>query len=132
MTDWGEFLQDLAYDQYMEEQYLEQIAEEGVEKFSRGRLQAYYRENPDVARRALDALQVAESLVVLSPSASLVFAAVSLELTVKNVLLHPLVVGLVHNEAVASFVAQYAIGKGGASRFESLLRQLLMSSPMST
>lgn len=53
------------------------------------------------------------------------FAAVSLELTVKNVILRPLVSGLVHNEVVAGFVAQSAVGRGGANRFTDLLFQLL-------
>ena len=71
MTDWGEFQADLAYEQYQEEQYLEQVAEEGVDAFSRERLQAYYRENPNVAEKSLNALRTAEILVCLlytSPS----------------------------------------------------------------
>lgn len=125
MTDWLEFQDDAAYDEYAVKEYEAEIAEEGVEAFSRERLQAYYRQNPTVAQKPLRALRTAESLADASPSASLVFAAVCLELTVKNVILHPLVYGLVHNEAVARFVAQYAVGRGGASRFDRLLLRLL-------
>jgi len=125
VTDWGEFQADLAYEQYQEEQYLEQVAEEGVDAFSRERLQAYYRENPNVAEKSLNALRTAEILVDVSASASLVFAAVSLELTIKNVILRPLVHGLVHNEALAGFVAQYAVGRRGTKWFDRLLQPLL-------
>lgn len=125
MTTWEEFLNDAAYDDYLEKRHLEEIAEEGVDAFSRERLQAYYRQHPTVAQAALSALHTAEVLVDLSASASLVFAAVSLELTIKDAILHPLVYGLVNNEAVAGFVAQYAVGRGGAGRFDRLLLQLL-------
>jgi hypothetical protein len=72
----------------------------------RGAGQDYYLQNPAVAQRSLRVLETAESLFDASESAALVFAAVSSELTIKSAILRPLLHGLVHNEALARFVAE--------------------------
>ena len=125
MTDWGEFQNDLAWEQYMEDQYLTQVTEEGVDAFSRERLQAYYVDNPALAQTPLRALRTAEGLIDVSASASLVFAASSLEITLRDVILRPLLHGLVHNEALASYVAQCAVERQGTKSSNRLLVALL-------
>jgi len=56
---------------------------------------------------------------------ALIFAVTATELTVKNVLLKPIISGLVHNEALASFIADLTTQHAGMDRFHKLLAEIL-------
>lgn len=76
-----------------------------VERFASERLQSFYLANPDLAERALGALEEARSLYPQHPSAALLFAAIAVEVGIKTTLLKPILHGLVHTDSAAALVA---------------------------
>lgn len=99
--------------------------EDAVQNFTSERLQSYYLAHPDVAKPAHDSLLTAQVLLATHPNAALVFATTAIELSVKNVLLRPIVFGMVHTESVASFVAELAVHHNGMDRFREILTEIL-------
>jgi hypothetical protein len=127
--------------EYEEDAYLDQLygelgpqwAEEhgftayqdAVKEFTAERLQSYYVAHPSLAKPAHDSLICAQSLLSGYPSAALVFATTAIELTVKDVLLKPIVFGFVHTEPVAAFIAELTTRHNGMDRFRELLSEIL-------
>jgi hypothetical protein len=94
---------------------------EAVKVFTSERLQSYYVEHPASAVPALETLNYARTLMPTHPRAALVFGATSTELVIKNLLLRPLISGLVHMEELALFVVEQSINQTGVDRFQKLL-----------
>jgi hypothetical protein len=106
---------ELAKDAY-EENY-----EQAIQEFTAERLQSFYVTNPEVAVPAHNSFLYAQSLLSAFPQAALVFAVTATELTVKNVLLIPIISGLVHAEDLATFIADLTTKHSGMDRFHKLL-----------
>jgi hypothetical protein len=77
-------------------------------------------------RPAIEAIREARSLLILGKhDASLIFSASAFELLLKATLLHPVVHGLVHHEALASILVEKLIGRQtDIERYEGLLSRL--------
>jgi hypothetical protein len=120
---------DPDYDEYLYDEYMEELYKghsmEAIAEFTAERLQSFYRAHPEIARSAVRALDEAKSLLQDHPSAALLFTVIALEVAVKNVLLKPVVHGLVHDEAAALLITESTVGRGGASQFKELLFELL-------
>ena len=104
---------------------LEEHYEDAVNQFTLERLQSYYSAQPNLAVPARDSLLYAQSLMPSFPQAALVFAVTATELTVKTVLLKPLISGLVHTEDLASFIAELTTKHTGMDRFQKLLTEIV-------
>jgi len=102
-------------------EFFEDNYEEAVRVFTAERLQSYYVEHPDLALPALETLNYARSVMPAHPRAALVFGAASTELVIKNVLLRPLISGLVHIEDLALLVVEQSLNQTGLDRFQKLL-----------
>jgi hypothetical protein len=76
-----------------------------IDQFTSERLQSFYFTHRDVAERALTALQEARTLEIPHPSAALVFAAIAIEVGLKNTLLKPILHGMVSIDSAAALVA---------------------------
>jgi hypothetical protein len=76
-----------------------------IDQFTFERLQSFYLANPNVAERAFSALQEARALNRLHPSAALIFAAVAIEVGLKDTLLKPILHGMVSIDSAAALVA---------------------------
>jgi hypothetical protein len=108
-----------AYDLFREEHH-----EEAISEFTSERLQSYYLKHPDLAGPARNSLLYAQSLMPTFPQAALVFAVTAIELAVKNVLLKPIVFGLVHAENLASFVTELTTKHAGMGRFQKMFTEI--------
>ena len=117
---------DYRYEEYMEELY-EEHKGVAVEECRVARLQSYYASNPSLALPSLRYLADGRELLAVSPSAALLFAAIAAEHAWKRVLLHPIVHGLVHDEATAALVAGLVVSQMGIDRFKELLFAILDS-----
>jgi len=117
------------YLNYERERWLDDLYEEhkpqAIEDFTTDRLRSFYISNPGLARDSLNTLLEARHLAVISPKASLVLATAAAEVGLKSAILRPIVVGLVHAEAVASHVADLVLQHTGVDRFRDLLFALL-------
>jgi hypothetical protein len=102
-------------------EFFEENYDEAVKVFTSERLQSFYVGHPELAFPALDALNYARSLMPKHPRAALVFGVTSAELVIKNVLLKPLISGLVHAEDLASLVVEQSTNQTGIDRFQKLL-----------
>ena len=120
-TEIGEYwLKEYGHEVLYEEHY-----EEAIKEFTAERLLSYYQANPDLAKPARHSLVYAQSLMPEHPKAALVFAATAMELGIKVVLLKPIVFGLVHTEALASFITDLTTQHTGMVRFHGLLTEVL-------
>src|SRR5262245_37086737 len=82
--------------------------EQAIKEFTAERLQSYYLKHPDMAKTAIGMLEEATSLHKKHPNAAVVFAVSAIEITIKYLLMKPILNGLVHNEAVADLVVAMA------------------------
>lgn len=114
-----EWLRDNAAE--LAHEFFEDNYEEAVKVFRSERLQSYYVEHPDLAVPALEALNYARTLMPTHPRAALVFGTTSTELVIKNVLLKPLISGLVHSEDLASLIVEQSTNQTGVDRYQKLL-----------
>jgi hypothetical protein len=104
----------------------EKYYDEAIAQFTSERLSSYYIANPNLAAQAYTALVYAKSLLSSHPRAALVFAATAIEVTIKTVLLRPIVYGLVHNESVADFITELTTQHTrGIDTFRRLLTGIL-------
>ncbi len=103
----------------------EENSKQALREFRQERLQSYLLANPEVARPAFGALRDAVSLLPDKPMASLVLASAAAEVGLKAVLLRPVVVGLIHSEALAGHVADLVLQHQAVSRFHDLLFAVL-------
>ena len=110
---------ELAKDAY-EENY-----ERAIQEFTSERLPSYYLKESELAVPAFNSLSHAKELLGPSHKAALLFAVTATELTVKNVLLKPIISGLVHTEDLASFIADLTTTHSGMDRFHKLLTGIL-------
>ena len=78
---------------------------EVVAKFKKERLQSYFLENPKTAGRAMWALARARQFYPASPDACLAFAVTSAEVGLKMCFIRPILIGLVHDHAIAPVIA---------------------------
>lgn len=106
-------------------EHYSELYESAVKEFTAGRLKSYYVAHPHLTQPAHRALSTAQSFMETHPEAALVFATTAVELTIKLVLLKPIVFGLVHTEALASVITDFATQHTGVDRFQDLLTQLL-------
>jgi hypothetical protein len=108
------------------EDHADELFGEAVERFTKERLLSYYLAHPDLAVPAHAARQYSRSLLDQYPRAAVLFAALAIELTVKTVLLQPIVNGLVHDEALAEFITKLATRQTrGIEAFQELLTAIL-------
>lgn len=103
----------------------EEHYEEAIRQFTSERLQSYYLAHPNLAIPARQMLVYAHLLRPKFPQAALVFAVTAIELTLKTILLKPIIFGLVHTEDLASFIADMTIKQSGLDRFHTLLTEIL-------
>jgi hypothetical protein len=103
----------------------EENYQQAIDEFTSERLQSYYLKKPELAVPALNSLSYAKELLDPFHKAALLFAVTSTELTVKNVLLKPIISGLVHTEDLADFIADLTTTHTGMDRFHKLLTGIL-------
>ena len=136
MSEPWEYKEEAAEDAYWE-QLLEELGpewaeehglappEDAIKEFTAERLQSYYLAHPNLAGPAYGSLLYAQSLMPSYPEAALVFAVTATELAIKTVLLKPIVFGLVHTEALASFITDLTTQHTGMERFQTILTEIL-------
>lgn len=116
---------DAAYDAWMDELYKEH-RQEAISEFTTERLQSFFLTHPLVAEAPTKALHEALKLKEAGfLSASFLFAQIATETGVKDVLLKPIVSGLVHDAPTATLVSDLVLGHTGLNRFRGLLFQAL-------
>jgi len=116
--------EEARYEQWMDDLYAEH-SKRAVEEFTGDRLRSYYQANPRVAKPVVDLLQEARSLLHQHPTPALVFAAIAIEAGLKQVLLRPIVSGLVNSESAASLITDLALERTCMRKFRDLLFQVL-------
>lgn len=116
---------DEAWMEQQWEEFYQEVKEQAIEEVTFDRLQSYYLVHPAVAKPPLWALAEARDLLGDHPSASQVLGAVSIEVGIKDVLLKPIVYGLVHTEAAAKLITEEAMGRQSVNKFKKSLFHIL-------
>lgn len=119
--------EDAAMDAFYDE-IREQLYPEIIDNFTMERLQSYFLLYPEAAKPAYLALE--ESLRLRDGgfhSAAFLYAVIATEVSVKTVLLKPIVHGLVHDLPTSSLIASLVVGRNGFDRLKGLLFKSLES-----
>ena len=115
---------EYAYDEYMAKLY-EEHKVEAIEEFTFERLKSYYYDNRFLAEPAFYMLSEAQNLIKVNTTAGFVFAAIAMEVGLKETLLKPVVFGLVHVASSASLVTDLVMSHQSMDRYKKLLLQIL-------
>src|SRR5690349_15892471 len=86
------------------EEHSSELNAQAIQYFTNQRLQSYYLDHPDMAQAALGMIKEMGVLIGEHRIAAFLFAASAIEITIKHLLVKPILNGLVHNEAVADMV----------------------------
>lgn len=116
--------QDAEHEEGMEALYAE-FKPQAIEEFKDDRLQSYYVAHPNVAEAPQRSLALARQLLSQYPTPAFIFAAIAIEVGLKEALLKPVVHGLVHSESIAELITKMVIGNKGLDKFSSLLFRIL-------
>jgi len=117
---WDEY----RYEEAMEALYAEH-KEQAIEEFKDERLQAYYKDRPNVCEAPHRSLALARQLILQSPTASFIFAAVAVEVGIKEAILKPVVYGLVNSDFLAELIAGMVMSVKELHKLEDLLFKIL-------
>ena len=113
----------------MEEQWLDELYAEykevAIEEFKSERLQSFYLANPKIIQAPSQALAEGKVLLKNHPRAAFVFAAIAIEVSLKKLILHPVVYGLVHIETVAGLITSLVMSHVSIEKFKKLLFNIL-------
>lgn len=109
------------------EEHKSELAAQAIQAFTADRLQSYYLNHPDMAKVALQMMGEMGALLPQHRIAGLLFATSAIEITLKHLLVKPILSGLVHNEAVANIVMELAPREAGSDAFRVLLFGVLNS-----
>ena len=118
---------EAAFDKLSEELY-EQHKEMAVEEFINERFVSHYKKQSMVMRPAVEAIQEGKKLLSNNHySAALVFYVSAIEILLKATLLRPVLMGMVHNDAIAELFVNLTLGQSGFKRYTKLLSGLYRS-----
>ncbi|MCE2434093.1 MAG: hypothetical protein J4F29_14420 [Candidatus Latescibacteria bacterium] len=113
----------------MEEQWLDELYAEykevAIEEFTSQRLQSFYLANPNIIQPLSQALAEGKSLLANHPRAAFIFAAIAIEVGLKNLILHPVVYGLVHSKSTADLITKIVMSHVSIEKFKKLLFHIL-------
>ncbi len=112
-------------DEDLYEDILNEVRKQTLDTFELERLQSFYNNNQDIALPAFQALSVAKKLIHNHPSAAHIFAVIAIEVGLKDVLLKPLISGLLINASFSEIIASAIIGNKGLDRIKPLLKIIL-------
>ena len=102
-----------------------QISKEAIENFTAERLRSFYDSAPTIAEKAINSL--AESRRLLQTphhTAAFIHAVIATEVIFLGVILKPIVIGSIHNDALAPLIVDLAIGNSGLRKFGKLLTKV--------
>ncbi len=103
------------------EEHASELNTQAIQNFTNERLQSYYLKHPDMAGAALAMMGEMGSLAGGHRIAALLFATSAAEITIKRLLVTPMLNGLVHNETVADLVMGIMPRETGSEGFKTLL-----------
>ncbi len=116
--------QDAEYEAGMEALYAE-FKPQAIEEFKDDRLQSYYVAHPNVAEAPQRSLTLARQLSSQYPTPAFIFAAIAIEVSLKEAIIKPVVYGLIHSESIAELITKSVIENKGMDKFSRLLFGIL-------
>ena len=130
---WEEAQEEEAYSRMIDEilashkddiidEFLAEHKDDIIDEFLSERMTSYYRDNPDLTASADTAIEEAQKLIDISPRASLVFSISAVEITLRDILLKPVAVGMVHDDKTGPLIADFIIR---SNSFTKLLLKIL-------
>ena len=117
-------LQEAQQEEYMDQLY-EEHKELAIQEFIDERLQSYYGEHRLLAKPAFDALTEAKELISNHYTAAFLLSAIAVEVGLKEMLVKPIVFGLVHTASVASLITDMVLSRPDQKKYRDLLLHLL-------
>jgi hypothetical protein len=130
---WEEAQEEEAYSRMVDEilashkddiidEFLAEHKDDIINDFLSERTKSYYRDHPNLTVSADTAIEEAQNLIDVSPRASLVFSFSAIEITLRDILLKPVAVGMVHDDNTGRLIAEFVIR---SNSFTKLLLQIL-------
>lgn len=112
------------YEEWLDELYAEH-KEEAIEEFTGERFQSFYLNHPEIAQAPSEALAEGKSLLTNHPRAAFILAAIAIEVSLKKLILHPVVYGLVHSDSTAGLITKLVTSHVSIHKFKKLLFHIL-------
>ena len=107
----GTTIEDIQYEMYLEDEYLEEIRQNAIEYSIGERLLCYYLEEVKSIEPVLQSIRNAEEHLEFCPTSTVIYSGVTQEYLLKNVLFKPLVFALVNNEIAAEIIVSYIFNR---------------------
>lgn len=124
MSTYSELYEDAQQEEWFAQMY-EEHSQQALSEFRSERLRSYYAAHREIADRAVAALADARAIRPISCAASLIRATTGTELGIKNLLLRPIVYGLVHSESLAAAITEMVMAHQALDRYRDLLIGIL-------
>jgi hypothetical protein len=130
---WEEAQEEEAYSRMVDEilashkddiidEFLTEHKDDIINEFISERMNSYYLNAPNLTAPADMAIEEAQKLIDISPRASLVFSVSAIEITLRDILLKPVAIGMIHDDDTAPIMAEFIIR---SNSFTKLLLQIL-------
>ena len=103
----------------------EEHRDQAIEEFVGSRMRSYYETHRTIPVGPLLFLRKAKELVESEPTASLLLSCAATEVVLKDVLVKPVVFGLVHTDSLAELIASHLVRQSGIDRFKEIVFQIL-------
>lgn len=103
----------------------ERISDEAVAQFKGERAESALRNVSPAVLRVREVIAEANRVRAVSPSATVLFAATAVEISLKKLILEPFIAGLIHNEDAAPLITAALVGNHALQRARQLAVELL-------
>lgn len=121
----GTTIDDIFYEQHLENQYFSEKIKEGIENYKKENLKTFYLQNDQVFKKILAVREIAQKLKenkFLAPS--FIYFNICIELIFRDLFVLPIVYGALLDEEIAEIIIN-KIFKERVSRFDKLLIYLV-------
>lgn len=100
----GTTMEDIFDEMSAEEEYLDWIREKAIEDNVYERVTQYYFENKELYKPAKQSLENAINHLDFCPTSTIIYAAITQEYLLKNLLFKPIIFGVVNNELASEIL----------------------------
>ena len=123
MSEPGEWEYDFDPDEYRAA--MEEGRRETIENFKSELLQSFYLDHPNIVERPTNLVSEAGRLLPQHPGASIVLAVAAIEITIREVLLRPVISGLIHQPELAEAVTELTLDHRSLDNCQDLFFKIL-------
>jgi hypothetical protein len=109
----------------LEEHYYDYWYSDIIEDYKDEALSSFFEVNENILLTSYTAQIEAKKLIVISPSATILFTFTAIETAIKHILLKPMIYGMTHNENVAELIVEKFLKQSNVNSYIDLAFNLV-------